>query len=353
MNVGGATANVDGAVRRDVRHPRHGQPRRLRLRRCAAARGPRRRRRVRRHGPQRRARPAWAGSTRAFGVFGVNAHYALAARRHMAMYGTTNDHLGAIAVAERAVGDDEPARRAPRADHDRGLPRVALGRRAAAPARLLPRLERRRRRHRLARRRGEGPARSRRRTSGAWGRGTPATCAARAGTSRRRPARRCRRRRRSRWPASASRTSTSCRRTTATPTPCSSRSRTTASARRARAARSSPTASSRPGGALPTNTGGGQLSAYYMWGMTPLSEGVIQARGQGGERQVDEARRRARDRQRRHPRPPQHARAVAARERERQRSDGASPSTSSEQMALELPGVELSARATARPDSTP
>ncbi len=42
-----------------------------------------------------------------------------------------------------------------------------------------------------------------------------------------------------------------------------------------------------PGGALPTNTGGGQLSAYYMWGMTPLSEAVIQARGQGGERQVE------------------------------------------------------------------
>jgi acetyl-CoA acetyltransferase len=41
-----------------------------------------------------------------------------------------------------------------------------------------------------------------------------------------------------------------------------------------------------PDGALPTNTGGGQLSAYYMWGMTPLSEGVIQTRGQGGERQV-------------------------------------------------------------------
>ncbi len=41
-----------------------------------------------------------------------------------------------------------------------------------------------------------------------------------------------------------------------------------------------------PGGGLPTNTGGGQLSGYYMWGMTPLSEGVIQARGQGEERQV-------------------------------------------------------------------
>jgi acetyl-CoA acetyltransferase len=42
-----------------------------------------------------------------------------------------------------------------------------------------------------------------------------------------------------------------------------------------------------PGGALPTNTGGGQLSGYYMWGMTPLSEAVIQARGDGGDRQVD------------------------------------------------------------------
>jgi len=41
-----------------------------------------------------------------------------------------------------------------------------------------------------------------------------------------------------------------------------------------------------PGGKLPTNTGGGELSSYYMWGMTPLSEAVIQTRGQGGERQV-------------------------------------------------------------------
>jgi acetyl-CoA acetyltransferase len=42
-----------------------------------------------------------------------------------------------------------------------------------------------------------------------------------------------------------------------------------------------------PNGLLPTNTGGGQLSSYYMWGMTPLSEAIIQARGQGGERQVE------------------------------------------------------------------
>ncbi len=41
-----------------------------------------------------------------------------------------------------------------------------------------------------------------------------------------------------------------------------------------------------PGGSLPTNTGGGELSGYYMWGMTPLSEAIIQGRGHGGERQV-------------------------------------------------------------------
>jgi acetyl-CoA acetyltransferase len=41
-----------------------------------------------------------------------------------------------------------------------------------------------------------------------------------------------------------------------------------------------------PGGSLPTNTGGGQLSAFYMWGFTPLSEAIIQLRGQGGRRQL-------------------------------------------------------------------
>jgi len=40
------------------------------------------------------------------------------------------------------------------------------------------------------------------------------------------------------------------------------------------------------GGSLPCNTGGGQLSGYYAWGFTPLSEGIIQARGAAGERQV-------------------------------------------------------------------
>ncbi len=45
-----------------------------------------------------------------------------------------------------------------------------------------------------------------------------------------------------------------------------------------------------PGGRLPVNTGGGQLSSFYMWGMTPVSEAVIQLRGDGGERQVPEAK---------------------------------------------------------------
>jgi acetyl-CoA acetyltransferase len=40
-------------------------------------------------------------------------------------------------------------------------------------------------------------------------------------------------------------------------------------------------------GSVQVNTGGGQLSGYYLWGMTPMSEGIIQARGQGGERQAD------------------------------------------------------------------
>ncbi|OBC08402.1 sterol carrier protein [Mycobacterium sp. 852013-50091_SCH5140682] len=41
-----------------------------------------------------------------------------------------------------------------------------------------------------------------------------------------------------------------------------------------------------PGGKLKFNTGGGELSAFYMWGMTPLHEAVVQTRGQGGPRQV-------------------------------------------------------------------
>jgi acetyl-CoA acetyltransferase len=44
-----------------------------------------------------------------------------------------------------------------------------------------------------------------------------------------------------------------------------------------------------PGGRLPCNTGGGHLSGYYLQGMTPVAEAVIQARGHGGPRQLDRA----------------------------------------------------------------
>jgi acetyl-CoA acetyltransferase len=43
-----------------------------------------------------------------------------------------------------------------------------------------------------------------------------------------------------------------------------------------------------PAGKLRLNTGGGQLSGYYLWGMTPVAEAVIQARGEAGERQADQ-----------------------------------------------------------------
>jgi acetyl-CoA acetyltransferase len=45
----------------------------------------------------------------AYGFFGVNAMYALVARRHMHRYGTTQDHLGAVAVAQRRWANANPA----------------------------------------------------------------------------------------------------------------------------------------------------------------------------------------------------------------------------------------------------
>ncbi|MDB5669109.1 MAG: hypothetical protein JWO25_68 [Alphaproteobacteria bacterium] len=45
-----------------------------------------------------------------------------------------------------------------------------------------------------------------------------------------------------------------------------------------------------PGGRIPVNTGGGHLSGYYLQGMTPVAEAVIQARGAGGDRQCGKAR---------------------------------------------------------------
>ena len=59
----------------------------------------------------------------AYGYFGVNAMYALVARRHMHRYGTTQDQLGAIAVAQRRWANANPQAQMPRAADARRLPR--------------------------------------------------------------------------------------------------------------------------------------------------------------------------------------------------------------------------------------
>jgi acetyl-CoA acetyltransferase len=45
-----------------------------------------------------------------------------------------------------------------------------------------------------------------------------------------------------------------------------------------------------PGGSIPVNTNGGQLSEAYMWGWLHLVEAVRQLRGEGAERQVADAK---------------------------------------------------------------
>ncbi len=44
-----------------------------------------------------------------------------------------------------------------------------------------------------------------------------------------------------------------------------------------------------PGGTVPVNTGGGNLSSHHHSGFTPFAEAIIQARGEGGARQVKDA----------------------------------------------------------------
>jgi acetyl-CoA acetyltransferase len=237
-------------------------------------------------GMGRSTRPQGMGGLySAFGVLGVNAHYALAARRHMAMYGTTSDQLGAIAVAERAWATMNPlaAHREPITLDD-----YRASRWVAEPLHLLDcclvtngavavivsRAEE-------ARDMAQPPA-----YIMGMGQGHPGDM------------------RRQGWDVE-----------TQTGAPMSKEKAFAMAGitvddidvvqaydcytytvlvtledygfwKKGEGGPFVEDGKLAPGGALPTNTGGGQLSAYYLWGMTPLSEGVIQARGQGGERQV-------------------------------------------------------------------
>ncbi|MEX0786405.1 MAG: thiolase family protein [Dehalococcoidia bacterium] len=230
--------------------------------------------------------PGMAGLYSAFGMFGVNAQYALAARRHMGMYGTTNDHFGAIAVAQRQWATMSPLaqQREPMTIED-----YHASRWVAEPLHLLDCC-----------------------LVSNGGVAVVVSAAERAKDMKQPPA--------YIWgmgqghPGDLKRAGWDVETQTGAPI---SKERAFSMAGigledidvcqlydcytytvlvtledygfcpKGEGGPFVADGKLGPGGALPTNTGGGQLSGYYMWGMTPLSEGVIQTRGEGGERQVD------------------------------------------------------------------
>jgi acetyl-CoA acetyltransferase len=229
--------------------------------------------------------PGMRGLYTAFGVAGINAQYALAARRHMGMYGTTNDHFGAIAVAERQWATMNPMaqQREPLTLEDYHASRWVV-----EPLHLLDCC--------LVSNGGVAVVVSsaerakdlRQPPAYIWGmgQGHPGDL------------------RRAGWDVD-----------TQTGAPISKEKAFSMAGvelkdidvcqvydcytytvlvtledygfcKKGEGGPFVADGKLGPGGALPANTGGGQLSGYYMWGMTPLSEGIIQTRGQGGERQV-------------------------------------------------------------------
>jgi acetyl-CoA acetyltransferase len=238
-------------------------------------------------GMGRSLRPSGMGGLyTAFGVFGVNAHYAIATRRHMALYGTTNDHLGAIAVAERQWAALNPI-----AEHKEPmtLEDYHASRWVAEPLHLLDCCLVSNGGVAVIVSRAEEARDLRSKPAYIWGmgQGHPGDL------------------RRAGWDVE-----------TQTGAPMAKEIAfgmagvgiddvnvvqaydcytytvlvTLEDYGFCKKGEGGPYVADGklgPGGALPTNTGGGQLSAFYMWGMTPLSEGIIQARGSGGERQVD------------------------------------------------------------------
>lgn len=284
MNVGGATANV--MVQYAALAVIHGMANHVV---CVFADAPLREGRgggAAYAAMGRTTRPSGMGGLySAFGVFGVNAHYALATRRHMAMYGTTNDHLGAIAVAERQWAAMNPL-----AEHREPitLEDYHASRWVAEPLHLLDCC--------LVSNGGVAVIVSRAAEARAlaqppvyvWGMGQ-----GHPGDMRRKG-----------WDVETQTGAPMAKETAFAMAGIGIEDVDVLEAYDCytytvlvtledygfcKKGEGGPFAASgvlAPGGALPTNTGGGQLSAYYMWGMTPLSEGVIQARRHGGERQA-------------------------------------------------------------------
>ncbi|MCH7578939.1 MAG: thiolase family protein [Chloroflexi bacterium] len=230
--------------------------------------------------------PGMSGLYTAFGMFGINAQYALAARRHMGMYGTTNDHFGAIAVAQRAWARKSPhaQQRDPMTIED-----YHASRWVAEPLHLYDCC--------LVSNGGvavivssaEAAKDMKQPPAYIWGMGQG-------------------------HPGDLKRAGWDVDTNTGAPI-AKERAFSMAGIELddidvcqlydcytytvlvtledygfcAKGEGGPFVADGKlgPGGSLPTNTGGGQLSGYYMWGMTPLSEGIVQARGTGGERQVE------------------------------------------------------------------
>ncbi len=284
MNCGGATANI--MVQYAAMHVVHGLANHVV---CVFADAPLAEGRgggAAYAGMGRPSRPSGMGGLYpAFGVLGINAHYALAARRHMSMYGTTTDQLGAIAVAERQWAAKNPiaAHRDPITLDD-----YRASRWVAEPLHLLDCC--------LVSNGGVAVVVSRadeardmaQLPAYIWGMGQ-----GHPGDMRRKG-----------WDVE-----------TQTGAPMSKQKAfamagitvddidvvqaydcytytvlvTLEDYGFCEKGDGGPFVADgklAPGGSLPTNTGGGQLSAFYMWGMTPLSEGIIQTRGQGADRQV-------------------------------------------------------------------
>jgi len=284
MNCGGATANI--MVQYAAMHVAHGLANHVVCVFADAPLQPNKGGGAAYASMGRSVRPSgMVGLYSAFGVMGVNAHYALAARRHMAMYGTTNDHLGAIAVAERQWAAMNPL-----AEHREPITieDYHASRWVAEPLHLLDCC--------LVSNGGVAVIVSRadeakdlvRPPAYIWGMGQ-----GHPGDMRRRG-----------WDVE-----------TETGAPMSKEKAfgmagigigdvdvvqaydcytytvlvTLEDYGFCAKGEGGPFAADgklAPGGSLPTNTGGGQLSAYYMWGMTPLSEAVLQLQGNEGERQV-------------------------------------------------------------------